>query len=253
MTVLSVRDLSKAFGGVHAVREVSFDLAAGELLAMIGPNGAGKTTCFNMLNGQLRPDAGRIELDGRSIVGLRPRAIWRLGVGRTFQITQTFASMTVRENVQMALISHRRRLYSLVARATDLYRDEALALLDRVGIADQAERACGVLAYGDLKRVELAVALANQPKLLLMDEPTAGMAPKERVALMELTASLARQRTIAVLFTEHDMDVVFAQADRIIVLNRGRLIAQGAPAEVRADPEVRQVYLGAGTVFKAAV
>jgi branched-chain amino acid transport system ATP-binding protein len=247
--VLSVRHLEKSFGGVHAVRDVGFDLAAGELLAMIGPNGAGKTTCFNTLNGQLAPDSGTIELAGRSIVGLRPRAIWRLGVGRTFQITQTFGSMTVRENVQMALISHRNRLNSLFARASDLFRDEALALLDQVGIAEQAERPCGVLAYGDLKRVELAVALANEPKLLLMDEPTAGMAPKERVALMALTARIARRRNVAVLFTEHDMDVVFAQADRIIVLDRGRLIAEGPPEAVRADPRVRAVYLGSGAVY----
>jgi branched-chain amino acid transport system ATP-binding protein len=247
--VLAVRHLGKSFGGVHAVRDVGFDVVAGELLAMIGPNGAGKTTCFNMLNGQLAPDSGMIELAGRSIVGLKPRAIWRLGVGRTFQITQTFGSMTVRENVQMALLSHRSRLNSLLARARGLFREEAMALLEQVGIAEQAERVCGVLAYGDLKRVELAVALANEPKLLLMDEPTAGMAPKERVALMALTGQIARQRNVAVLFTEHDMDVVFAQADRIIVLDRGRLIAEGTPEAVRADARVRAVYLGTGAVY----
>ena len=249
MSVLRVHGLSKAFGGVQAVQSVGFEVAAGELLAMIGPNGAGKTTCFNMLNGQLVPDSGQAELMGRNLVGLKPRQIWRLGVGRTFQITATFASMTVRENVQMALLSHHRRLAALFARAGDLYVDEAMALLARVGIADQWMRACGVLAYGDLKRVELAVALANEPKLLLMDEPTAGMAPKERVALMELAAGLARQQGIAVLFTEHDMDVVFAHADRIIVLNRGRLIAQGTPAEVRANAEVQHVYLGSGALL----
>jgi branched-chain amino acid transport system ATP-binding protein len=244
VTVLAVDRLAKAFGGVHAVREVSFALGAGELLAMIGPNGAGKTTCFNMLNGQLEPDAGRIALTGRDIVGLRSREIWRRGVGRTFQITQTFASFTVRENVQMALLSRHRRLAALFADAGALYRDEALVLLERVGMADQAERACAVLAYGDLKRVELAVALAGAPRLLLMDEPTAGMAPKERLALMELTAGLAKRDAIAVLFTEHDMDVVFAHADRIIVLDRGRIIAAGAPEEVRADKQVQRVYLG---------
>jgi branched-chain amino acid transport system ATP-binding protein len=249
MTVLRVRDLRKAFGGVQAVAGVSFEVAAGQLLAMIGPNGAGKTTCFNMLMGQLTPDSGSVAFEGQDITGLPPRRVWRLGVGRTFQITATFASMTVAENVQMALLSHHRRLAAFWAPTARLYAADALALLDQVGMADQRERACGVLAYGDLKRVELAVALANAPRLLLMDEPTAGMAPRERVALMELTARLTRARNIAVLFTEHDMDVVFAHADRIIVLDRGRLIAQGTPTEVRADKAVQDVYLGSGAVF----
>ncbi len=242
--VLQVDGLHKAFGGVQAVEDVSFALSAGELLALIGPNGAGKSTCFNMLNGQLAPDSGLVRLGGRDIVGLSPRAIWRLGVGRTFQITATFASLSVRENVQMALYSHAGRLRSLLSRFGAELRGEADALLAEVGMLDQAERPCGVLAYGDLKRVELAMALANQPRLLLMDEPTAGMAPRERVALMALAARLARAQKIAVLFTEHDMDVVFSQADRIIVLDRGRLIAGGLPAEVRANPEVQAIYLG---------
>lgn len=243
-SLLAVEHLAKAFGGLRAVDDVSFSVAAGELLAMIGPNGAGKTTCFNLINGQLRADHGHVRLDGVELRGLTPRQIWRRGVGRTFQITATFASMSVRENVQMVLMSHRRRLLDLFARAAGLYADEAMALLARVGIADQADRPCGVLAYGDLKRVELAVALASDPQLLLMDEPTAGMAPGERIALMALTAELARERNIGVLFTEHDMDVVFAHADRIIVLDRGSVIAAGAPPQVRADPGVRAVYLG---------
>jgi branched-chain amino acid transport system ATP-binding protein len=245
MAVLEVEDLTKAFGGVRAVDGVSFKIAAGELLALIGPNGAGKTTCFNCLNGQSRPDAGSVRLNGRELVGLAPRAIWRLGVGRTFQITQTFGSMTVAENVQQSLISHHRRTRSLWVYAGGMYREEALALLGRVEMADQAERACAVLAYGDLKRVELAVALAHEPVLLLMDEPTAGMAPNERIELMALTRDIVRERNLAVLFTEHDMDVVFAHADRIIVMSRGELVARGMPEEVRADPLVQEIYLGA--------
>jgi branched-chain amino acid transport system ATP-binding protein len=246
--ILEVRRLAKAFGGVEAVRDVSFSVAAGELLAMIGPNGAGKTTCFNMLNGQLAPDAGSVRFEGREIVGLPPRRVWRLGVGRTFQITATFGSMTVRENVQVALASHHRRLGGWWRPAAPLDRDAADRLLERVGMRAQADRACAVLAYGDLKRVELAVALANEPKLLLMDEPTAGMAPQERIAVMALAAEIVRERDIAVLFTEHDMDVVFAHADRIVVLDRGALIAEGNPAAVRANPEVQQVYLGSRSV-----
>lgn len=242
--VLEVAGLAKAFGGVAAVRSVSFAVGAGEMLAMIGPNGAGKTTCFNLLNGQLAADAGSVKFQGAEIAGLKATEIARLGVGRTFQVTETFTSMTVRENVQMALLAHHRRLAGWWARAADLYREDADRLLERVGMLGQSGRACSVLAYGDLKRVELAVALANEPQLLLMDEPTAGMAAAERGELMALTAAIARERRIAVLFTEHDMDVVFAHADRIVVLHRGQVIAQGAPAEVRASPEVREVYLG---------
>ncbi|MGX5733010.1 ABC transporter ATP-binding protein [Bosea thiooxidans] len=244
--VLVVRDLAKSFGGVHAVRGVSFSVEAGRMLALIGPNGAGKTTCFNMLGGQLQPDRGEVLLSSRPITGLKPRLVWRLGVGRTFQITATFTSMTVRENVQVALISHANGLWNPFARARARHVTEADALLAQVGMAEQADRACGVLAYGDLKRVELAVALANSPKLLLMDEPTAGMAPRERIELMALTAQIAAERNIAVLFTEHDMDVVFAHADRVIVLDRGRLIADGTAEEVRHDANVRAVYLGSG-------
>ncbi len=242
--LLEVTALSKAFGGVRAVDNVSFDVAAGELLALIGPNGAGKSTCFNMLNGQLASDSGSVMFEGRAITGLSPRQVWRLGVGRTFQITATFSSMTVRENVQVALLSHRRELTRWWPRARDQHVAEADALLERVGMQAQAGRPCSVLAYGDLKRLELAVALANRPRLLLMDEPTAGMAPKERIELMALAADIVKSDNIGVLFTEHDMDVVFAHASRMIVLNRGQLIAQGAPQEVRANAEVQRIYLG---------
>lgn len=248
---LTVQGLRKSFGGVQAVDNVSFGVGAGKLLAMIGPNGAGKTTCFNMLNGQLKPDSGSVILEGQSLIGMTPRQVWHLGVGRTFQITATFGSMTVLENVQMTLLSFHRRALSVRALVRDLYVEEAMALLDRVGMADQAERACSILAYGDLKRVELAVALGNDPKLLLMDEPTAGMAPRERIELMQLTADIVRERNISVLFTEHDMDVVFAHADSVIVLNRGQLIAQGTPDEVRNDPQVQEIYLGSGTTYAA--
>jgi len=241
---LSVQGISKAYGGVQAVRDVSFTVAPGELVAIIGPNGAGKTTCFNMLNGQLAPDAGDILLEGKNLVGLPPHRIWRLGVGRTFQVAATLASMSVRENVQTALLSHHRRNYSMWTRAERFQMPEADALLSRVGMREQAERLCAELAYGDLKRVELAIALANRPRLLLMDEPTAGMAPAERSALMDLAAGLAREDRIAVLFTEHDMKVVFGYADRVLVLHLGEVIAAGSPDEVRADARVREVYLG---------
>jgi len=245
MSALVVRNLSKSYGGVRALQNVSFSVSSGELVAMIGPNGAGKTTCFNLLNGQLAPDAGAIELDGRPIAGQAPRDIWRQGVGRTFQITATFGSMTVRENVQLALASHQRRLWAPFASLPQLAVAQADALLARVDMLEQAGRPCALLAYGDLKRVELAIAIANEPSLLLMDEPTAGMAPEERGVLMALAGELARRAGVAVLFTEHDMDVVFGHADRVIVLHAGEVIAAGRPDEVRADPRVQEVYLGA--------
>ena len=242
--MLDAEGLEKSFGGVRAVAGVSFRVAAGEMLALIGPNGAGKSTCFNMVGGQIRPDRGRVRLGGADIAGQAARSVWRSGVGRTFQVTATFGSMTVAENVQTALTSRAGGTWGLWRAARHAHPAEARALLDQVGLAGEADRAAGLLAYGDGKRLELAVALAGAPRLLLMDEPTAGMAPAERTALMALTRRLATERGIAVLFTEHDMDVVFGTADRVVVLDRGIAIAEGAPAEVRADPRVRAVYLG---------
>jgi branched-chain amino acid transport system ATP-binding protein len=223
---------------------VDLAMPRGEIRALIGPNGAGKTTFFNMLTGQLKADAGEVHFKGERLSGLPPHAVWRRGVSRTFQITATFATLTALENVQVALFSHERRTYSLFWRAARLDVDAARALLDQVGLSAQAGRVAGVLAYGDLKKLELAVALANAPALLLLDEPTAGMAPAERGALMALTERIARDRSLTVLFTEHDMDVVFSVADRIMVLHQGRVIAEGRPDEVRADPQVQKVYLG---------
>jgi branched-chain amino acid transport system ATP-binding protein len=242
--ILRVRDLHKLFGGVRAVDGVSFELAPGEIRALIGPNGAGKTTCFNMLTGQLSPDAGQVWLGDEQISGLPPHRIWRRGVSRTFQITATFATLTVLENVQVPRLSHARRSFRLFTPARRLELEPARALLAQVGLGDQAARAAGVLAYGDLKKLELAIALANDPALLLLDEPTAGMAPAERGELMRLIASISRARGLTVLFTEHDMDVVWSVAERVMVLHQGRVVAEGTPAEVRADRTVQQVYLG---------
>jgi len=250
MALLEISNLSKSYGGSRAVEGVSFSVAAGELLALIGPNGAGKSTTFNMINGQISSNGGSIRMNGHELTGLRPREIWQLGVGRTFQIAETFASLTVVENVQMALLSHDSRLYRLWHPAALQGRERAMNLLAQVGMAAQAERPCSELAYGDIKRVELAIALANEPRLLLMDEPTAGMAPRERNDLMALTKRLVVERQLAVLFTEHSMDVVFAYADRMIVLARGRLIAEGTGEQIRKDPQVQQVYFGSGKTFE---
>jgi branched-chain amino acid transport system ATP-binding protein len=242
--VLEVAGLRKAFGGIRAVDGVELALARGELRALIGPNGAGKTTLFNLLTGHLRPDAGSVRFRGERLDGLAPHRVWRRGVARTFQIPAVFPNLSVRENVQVACLSWHRRTLSLVGRARAQERERADRLLARVGLGDQAGRPAGVLPYGDLKKLELALALANDPEMLLLDEPTAGMAPPERRALMALVGGIARERALTLLFTEHDMDVVFAVADRITVLHQGRVIADGAPAAVRGDAEVQRVYLG---------
>jgi branched-chain amino acid transport system ATP-binding protein len=244
VSVLRVSQISKSYGGVRAVDNVTFEVDCGQIIALIGPNGAGKSTCFNVLNGQIQPDGGSVLFKGTEIVGLKPRQIWKLGVGRTFQVPETYGSMTVRENVQMVLLSKYNGLFDPWRRVSRLFRDETMGLLDRVAMASQADRPANVLAYGDVKRLELAMAMANDPILLLMDEPTAGMAPEERNNLMALTADLVRERNLAVLFTEHSMDVVFSYAHHILVLSRGKIIASGAPAAVRDNHEVQQVYLG---------
>jgi branched-chain amino acid transport system ATP-binding protein len=252
MTELKVASLRKSFRAVRAVDDVSFGVSGGEFLALIGPNGAGKSTCFNTINGQLAPDGGTIHFDGRDIAGLPPREICRRGVARTFQIAATFGSMTVAENVQMALIVHAGETYRLWRPATSYHRARALELLARVGMKDAADRPCSELAYGDVKRVELAIALASEPRLLLMDEPTAGMAPRERNDLIALVKKLVVERGVSVLFTEHSMDVVFAFADRIVVMARGKLIADGDANTIRENPLVREVYFGSGRTFARA-
>jgi len=252
MALLQATGLRKSFGGVRAVDGVGFTLAAGEMLALIGPNGAGKSTTFNMVGGQLRPDGGAVHLAGRNVTGLPPRAIWRLGVGRTFQIAETFASLTVAENVQMALLSADGRIFRFWRPAAAHRRGDALALLERVDMRAEADRPCSELAYGDVKRVELAIALAHAPRLLLMDEPTAGMAAAERQALMALVRAIARERAMGVLFTEHSMDVVFGHADRVLVLVRGQVLAEGAPEAIRNDARVQAAYLGSGRLRRHA-
>ena len=242
--VLQTVGLRKRFGGVQAVNGVDLAVPAGDVRAIIGPNGAGKTTLFNLMSGALAHDSGEIYLEGEEISGLPPDALCRRGLGRTFQITSIFRRLTVLENVQTACLSHHRRHYNLVQRARRLYRDEATALLERVGLGDQAERPSGVMAHGDQRRLELAIALAGQPRLLLLDEPTAGMAPRERHQLMDLVAGIAADTGLTVVFTEHDMDVVFAVARRITVLHQGAVLTEGPPADVRANAEVQRVYLG---------
>jgi branched-chain amino acid transport system ATP-binding protein len=242
--LLEVCNVCKAFGGVQAVAGVSFGLSTGEVLAVIGPNGAGKTTLFNLLTGQVACDHGQITFRGESINGVPPHAIWRKGISRTFQVPATFRSLTVIENVQAALFSRHGMSRSLSLKAARLLAAPAAALLTEVGLQAYAETDSGALSLGDLKRLELAVALASEPALVLLDEPTAGMSSDERGELMALVARIVGERKLTVLFTEHDMDVVFAVASRILVMYQGRVLAHGSPDSVRQNPDVRRVYLG---------
>ena len=242
--VLQTVGLRKHFGGVQAVSGVDLAVPAGDLRAIIGPNGAGKTTLFNLITGDLPHDSGQIYIRGEEVSGLAPQDLCRRGLARTFQITSIFRRLTALENVQTALLCHHRRHYDILRPARRLYRDAAMALLERVGLAAQAAKPSGILAHGDQRRLELALALASEPRLLMLDEPTAGMAARERHELMALAASIARDAGLTIVFTEHDMDVVFAVAKRITVLHQGAVIAEGTPLEVRANPDVQRVYLG---------
>ena len=242
--LLKLERVSKAFGGITAVNQVDLTLAARERRAIIGPNGAGKTTLFNLITHRFTPDSGRILFKGRAIDRLPSFRIWRLGISRTFQVTSIFPRLSALENVQVACLSHAGRTLNIVASAAGMARDRTGALLESVGLKDQATQTAAALSHGDRKRLELAVALASEPELLLLDEPTAGMAPRERFALMDLVLDLARARGVTLLFTEHDMDVVFAAAETITVMHQGSILAEGSPEDVRKNPEVQSVYLG---------
>jgi branched-chain amino acid transport system ATP-binding protein len=242
--MLEVRQLGKSFDGFVAVDGVDFGVAERQIAAVIGPNGAGKSTLFNLVTGHLRPTTGQVLLDGRDITGAAPHNICRMGIGRSFQRTNIFPKLTVFENVQAALLSHHGRGRNFWLRSELLYRDETEALLESIGLSRHADETAGTLSYGAQKQLELGLALASDPKILLLDEPTAGMSANETHDTIRLLERIAGARGLTLLFTEHDMAVVFSIAQKVAVLHQGKLIAEGSPEAVRADPEVRRVYLG---------
>jgi branched-chain amino acid transport system ATP-binding protein len=242
--ILRVVGLYKSFGGLRAANGVSLDVAPGEFRAIIGPNGAGKSTFFNLVTGFLAPDDGRTYLAGREITGLPPYRLFHAGMSRTFQITSVFAELSVRENLQVALLSYHRRLFDLWRSAARAYDDECERLIDLVDLAGDRDGAAGTLSHGDQKKLELAVALASRPRLLLLDEPTAGMAAGERLDAIRTVHRVANQLGVTVVFTEHDMQVVFSVADRIAVLHQGAIVADDTPDAIRRSPQVQQIYLG---------
>lgn len=239
---LQVRDLVRHFSGVRAVDGVSLELAAGQCVALIGPNGAGKSTTFACIAGQQKPDAGQVSWRGHSLLDLSPAQRLARGVARSFQVAQVFEALSVRANVQLALQARQQALSFL--RPLSLWqRERAQALLEQAGLSSWADHPAAVLPYGARKRLELALVLAGEPALLLLDEPAAGLAESERGSLMRWIRSLA-QSGLAVLYTEHNMDAVSAVADRVLVLIEGRIAAEGSFEQVAADPTVQARYLG---------
>lgn len=241
---LELRDVRKSFGGIRAVDGVSLRVGVGDRVAVIGPNGAGKSTLFGLISGECRADAGEVLLAGRAVGGVAQARRARLGLGRTFQAARLFAGMSVRENVELAQVAGGR------GRGRGGGGGGVRDALAEVGLDGEVEveREAGVLAQGERKRLELAMVLAGEPRVLLLDEPTAGMGRQERRAIMELVVGAVARRGLTMVFTEHDMDTVFAYARRVVVMDRGKAIADGTPEVVRRDERVRRVYLGGGAV-----
>ncbi len=244
--ILGVEKVKKSFDGFVAINGVSFSLQKGEICSIIGPNGAGKTTLFNLITGHLRIDEGKLIFKDQDITNRRPYQICRLGVGRSFQRTNIFPRLTVYQNIQAAVLVHRGRSFTFFQPVDSFFQKETEEILGRVGLKEYAQTVSGSLSYGFQKQLELGIALASEPELLLLDEPTAGMSTQETHQTMELIGKITQEKGLTLLFTEHDMEVVFSISRRIMVLHQGRLIAEGPPEEVRRNLEVQKIYLGEG-------
>jgi len=242
--ILKVDKLTKSFGGLMAVAHISFSIQEGERSALIGPNGAGKTTLFNLLTGQLRPDEGRVYFQGEEVTGLPPHQICRKGISRSFQRVNIFPMLSVFENVQVAVLAAQRRTRKLFSAARKMAREETQMILESIDLGGEGAVISGTLSHGNQKRLELGIALAGNPRLLLLDEPTQGMSPEETTQAMALIDRVTRKRGITLLFIEHDIGAVFAIADMIRVLHMGSIIAEGEPQEIRENDEVQRIYLG---------
>jgi len=245
-SLLEVKDLSKSFGGLMAIQDLSFRIEERELSSIIGPNGAGKTTLFNLITGYHRPDSGQILYGGTPLQRLPRERIVKLGVGRAFQRCNIFSELSVFENIRVAIISRQRRSFDLFRHAPGLeeVNDETLHVLEDIGMADKADHVSGTLSHGDQKRLDIGIALALRPKMLLLDEPTAGMSPEERNRMVQLVQKLWKDWSLALVFIEHDMDIVFSISEKVRVLYYGQLLAEGSPDEIAKNERVIEAYLG---------
>jgi branched-chain amino acid transport system ATP-binding protein len=244
MVILKVEHLNKAFGGLQATCDVNYEMQTGEISAIIGPNGAGKSTFFNLLTGYHKADSGRVFFQGQDITNQPPHRIARLGIARAFQVSNIYLALTTYENVRQAILAQQRKTLNFFTPAHRLAKPETLELLEVTGLAQHADRIAGNLSQGDKKRLELAIALGSRPELLFLDEPTAGMSSEETQETMKLVKRLNQEMELTILFTEHDMSVVFGYARRLTVLHQGSIIAEGRPEEVRANEMAQKIYLG---------
>jgi branched-chain amino acid transport system ATP-binding protein len=243
-SILRVNSLSKVFGKMKAVDHVTFDIQPGFVTSLIGPNGAGKTTLFNLITGHLRADTGEIVFKGIDITNWPPHKLNRKGLARSFQIVNIFPRLTVLENIQAAVISRIGKSSNITHCAKNVGREEAFQILERMGLSGKVDYIAGTLSYGDQRIMEIAIALGSKPELLLLDEPTAGMAPEETYATARLIKGLVSDFGLTILIVEHDMDVVFSISETIVVLHEGKMLARGTPEEVRQNQSVQKVYLG---------
>jgi branched-chain amino acid transport system ATP-binding protein len=246
--MLEVRGLSKSFGGFLAVNKASLDVSKGEIVAVIGPNGAGKTTLFNLITGILKPDEGKVIFKGEEITGLPAHKTCKKGITRSFQVVNIFSRLTVFENVRISLLSQQEKTYHWFRPSREFVNEETGEILESVGLFNKKDNVCGALSHGDQKVLEIAIALAGKPELLILDEPTAGMSPEETARCIDLIKRLSQNLGLTILFCEHDMELVFAIARRIMVMVRGSTIVQGLPDEVRCNQQVQDAYLGGGDV-----
>ena len=242
--LLRVENATMSFDGFIAINDVSINVEKGQLACIIGPNGAGKSTLFNLITGHLTPTEGKVYFHDQDITGKAPHTICQLGMGRSFQRTNIFPRLSVFENVQVAVLSHTRKTLNFLTPTRNLVQAETYALLEDVGLVDEAHSTSGTLSYGFQKQLELGITLASDPEILLLDEPTAGMSPQETTNSIALIERITRERGLTLLFTEHDMDVVFSVAEKITVLHQGAVLAEGAPDEVKDNPDVQRIYLG---------
>lgn len=247
--LLEVKSVTKSFAGFMAVNGVNLTVPKGGMYSIIGPNGAGKSTLFNLMTGHLAPNTGQVIYKGKEITSLPPYRICKMGIGRSFQRTNIFPRLTVFENVQAAVLSHQGKALKLFSTAKRMVREETCEILRNVGLLDQMDRICGTLAHGDQRQLELSIALASEPELLLLDEPTAGMSPQETVSMIDLISRIVQEQGLTLLFIEHDMEVVFNISHRITVMHQGSVLLEGKPEEIRRNPEVQKIYLGEETSY----